>query len=184
LNFRDLVRSASVKFNPEVIRKQTTEQLFRAWHEPLVRFATAILGDSDEASDVVSDVFERITSGRLPGEDSVSESWLRVVVRNQCRDVIRKKQRTERLARLYPVDDSAPWPTPEQQEARWSEIVRFAETQFPPQMERVFRLRYGQLRPCKDIAEELGVSQAAVYKHLAHALRMLREHFKNTEDDE
>jgi len=163
---------------------QQLEHLFLSHHDGLLRLATAILGDADEANDAVSAVFERAVTGGLPCKGERLDNWLMVSVRNQCRDMIRKKQRTERLQRLYRIDDTDDGRSVQQQETRWKAIVLYAKREFSPQMWRVFSMRYGDMMPCKEIASQLEISQTAVYKHLANALKLLREHFKNLDYDE
>ena len=50
-----------------------------------------------------------------------------------------------------------------------------------PQKRAVIRLRYDEGLSYKDTAARLGISTAAVNKHIVQALRILREHFKNAQ---
>ena len=58
-----------------------------------------------------------------------------------------------------------------------SEIITYAERTMTAQTLLVFQLRFDDGRSVFEISQQLGISETAVYKHLAKALRQLRQHF-------
>ena len=59
-------------------------------------------------------------------------------------------------------------------------MIDYAEMTFPKQTWRVFQLRFDEELLYREIAEELGISETSVYKHLAKALERLKEKFNPT----
>jgi len=68
----------------------------------------------------------------------------------------------------------------ENEQERIAEIIDYAERTFSKQTWRVFQLRFDEGLQYREIAERLGISETAVYKHLAQALRQLKETFNPT----
>ena len=60
------------------------------------------------------------------------------------------------------------------------EMIDFAERTFTKQTWRVFQLRFDEGLRYKEIAERLSISETAVYKHLAEALKKLKEKYNPT----
>ena len=65
----------------------------------------------------------------------------------------------------------------EEQTDRLSEVLDYSRQELTPQTLRVFQMRYQHRKTYAEIAEELGISEAAVYKHLAQALTKIKNHF-------
>lgn len=57
------------------------------------------------------------------------------------------------------------------------EMMEYAEEIMSPQTWRVFQMRFDEGLSYRHISEQLGISQVAVYKHLAQALQLLRQQF-------
>ena len=66
-------------------------------------------------------------------------------------------------------------------ERRIERLWAYADMAFIPQTRRVFMLRFTQHKSYRDIAETLGISETAVYKHLAQALVKLKIFADNDE---
>ena len=66
---------------------------------------------------------------------------------------------------------------PDRQIARLEEILDFIDTQLTPQTARIVRMHYQKKMKYREIAAELGISEAAVYKHLAQGIKKLKEKF-------
>ncbi len=64
-------------------KEERFRELFLAMHPKLIRYATTLMGDADEAKDIVSEIF-----GRAWEEfDSLNEeanAWLYTATRNAC----------------------------------------------------------------------------------------------------
>ena len=145
----------------------------------MLTVARQMLKNDDEASDTVSDVFARLADGSLMLPAERPESYLTVTVRHLCLDRIRLMTIHERMERrLSLIDDD---PTSEEKEReRVTEMIDYAKRTFPKQTWRVFQLRFDEGLLYREIAERLGISEVSVYKHLAEALRQLKEKFNPT----
>ncbi len=63
---------------------------------------------------------------------------------------------------------------------RITEMIDYAEKNFPKPTWRVFQLRFDEGLLYREIAERLGISETTVYKHLANALKQLKKTFNPT----
>ena len=155
------------------------EQLYKDCYQRMLTVARQMLKNDDEASDTVSDVFARLADGSLMLPAERPESYLMVTVRHLCLDRIRLMTIHERMERrLSLIDDD---PTSEEKEReRVAEMIDYAKRTFPKQTWRVFQLRFDEGLLYREIAERLGISEVSVYKHLAEALRQLKEKFNPT----
>lgn len=86
-------------------------QLYRRYRAKALAIARRILGDADEAEDVVQEVFIRLCAGtgRFDGKASYS-TWLYRVMVNSSINTLRARRRRERLSQV-----AAPPLTPEEQ---------------------------------------------------------------------
>ncbi|HEV8631516.1 MAG TPA: RNA polymerase sigma factor [Thermoanaerobaculia bacterium] len=152
--------------------EERLEQLFAAHHRRLHRLALRLLGDVEEARDLVQETFVRAARaiGRVPGVEPGAEAWLVRVAVNLCRDR-RRRQAVRRLhaAPLPPEvaasDEEAP------RIARWT--VRAALRSLPPRRRAIVILHELEGRTTSEIASLLGTRPVTVRWHLAIARREL-----------
>ena len=78
---------------------------------------------------------------------------------------------------INPASGEVEATTIEAQTDHLTEVLRYSEQTFTPQTLHVFRLRYQQRKKYTEIASELQISEVAVYKHLAQALKKIKQHF-------
>lgn len=140
--------------------------LIRCERAAMVRFATLLLGSAHQAEEVVRDgfeiVYERWSEVERPG------AYLRTVVVNGCRTVLRRRDAERRYQQTAVVDDVEQLPTRlvELQQA----LGRLNERQ-----RTVIVLRYFVDLPDGEIAEAL-MCRPSTVRSLAHrALRVLRK---------
>lgn len=151
------------------------EQLFATHQKRLLRMAAQMLGE-EEAQDIVAEVFAQWTERETSADDSV----LAAAVRNRCIDRLRQMRLAERVRRRLPIDE-ADFPSWEQEEehARRIEAVSQAiDSELTTPMRQTLLLRYRDEKSYKEIADSLGISETAVYKHLRNALERLRNKLK------
>ena len=138
----------------------------------MLRLALAMLHDDDLARDAVHDVFARLLE-RDPDVEPTASYLLRAV-RNRCLNHIRDCEIHRRVESLYLLDNTdyaADWPDPDDL-ARVDAVVARDLT---PQARRVVELRFRSGMPFAEVAEEMGISQTAVFRHLRHALSIIRQ---------
>lgn len=155
------------------------EQLYKDYYQRMLTVARQMLKNDDEASDTVSDVFARLADGSLMLPAERPESYLTVTVRHLCLDRIRLMTIHERMERRLSLTDDDPT-SEEKERERVAEMIDYAKRTFPKQTWRVFQLRFDEGLLYREIAERLGISEVSVYKHLAEALRQLKEKFNPT----
>ena len=168
--------------------KDDLKALFMEHYDRMYLLARVMLHDDEESRDVVSDVFAQIaermqTVDQVPETDGIdlrpktAKSYLLTCVRNRCLKVIRAKQVRLRARKLLQLDDGIEMIPIEAQTDHLTEVLRYSEQTFTPQTLHVFRLRYQQRKKYTEIASELQISEVAVYKHLAQALKKIKQHF-------
>lgn len=149
------------------------EQLFRAHYAQMYRLAVTLLHDDDLARDIVHDVFLTLLD-RHP-DPCVSGGYLLRAVRNRCLNHIRDCNTRQRLANRYFLEnteyDTEQWPD-EDELARIQSII---QSDLSPQARRVMELRFGDGLPFAQVAQSMGISETAVYRHLSHALTIIRK---------
>ncbi|QQE78917.1 RNA polymerase sigma factor [Alicyclobacillus sp. SO9] len=90
-------------------KRDAIKDMYDLYRHDLYRFARYTLGNSEDAYDVVQEVFIRaIRSWNGFRQDSSPKTWLLSIARNYMYDVLRKKQRKENFLRqntLEVMDD-------------------------------------------------------------------------------
>ncbi len=164
------------------------ELLFRDHYERMFRLAFALLHDREEARDVVGEVFSRLwdrfSQEGIPKDNllgaATAPAYLMRSVRNACLNIVAKKKRDERLAKLLPLSGDEPSPQEDtgRLEKRWQATVDCIDHDLSPQTASVIRMCYEDGCSYRETAEELGIGISAVNKHIVKGLRTLREKLK------
>ncbi len=145
----------------------------------MYRLAVALLHDDDLARDIVHDVFasllDRKFSASLPDRQDITRQYLIRSVRNRCLNQIRDCEIHQRIANHYFLDteeyDTEEWP----EEDTIARIYVLIRSEIPSQARRVMELRFTDGLPFARIAMKMGISETAVYRHLSHALKIIRK---------
>ncbi|MGM9832940.1 MAG: RNA polymerase sigma factor [Candidatus Limisoma sp.] len=160
-----------------MIDKSRAEKLFRQYYARMYVLARTLLYDDDESRDVVSDVFTKVVEGDVAISAATEGRYLMAAVRNRCLNLIEQKHNRERLCGLYSLEsDDAP---ADPDDERYDEIMAFIDSRFSGTALRVLQLRFVDGLECKEIASELQISTVAVYKHLGHAMQIIKANFKD-----
>lgn len=135
------------------------------------RLAMLILRDEDVSRDIVHDVFESLLTA---GRTDVSDRYLLRAVRNRCLNYLRGLSTRERVLEGYSLNekeiDEEQWPDDETIAAIHTTVAN----DLTEACRRVVELRFRDGKSYKEIAGLLGVTEVAVYKHLRHAIDVLR----------
>lgn len=157
----------------DVMERIECQRLFMQHYAKMYRVARTILYDEQESEDVVSDIFEHLLHKQTVLIPDAEEHYLLTSVRNQCfkrlRHVSSPLQDSD-YAEL--ADDS------ETDDERLTDIDEFVANHLSVQEQRIFRLRFTDGYSYEEIAAAEGISRVAVWKHLSHALNIIRQHFK------
>lgn len=148
------------------------EQLFKAHYTAMHRLAMLMLRDEDVARDIVHDVFESLLNAGL---SDVSAQYLLRAVRNRCLNYLRSLSTRERVKELYALDEQEIADEELPDEETMARIHSTVTNDLTAACRRVVELRFTDGKSYKEIATTLGVSEVAVYKHLRHAIDVLRK---------
>ena len=152
--------------------KDDIERLFRSHYVAMYRLAMLILRDDDVARDIVHDVFEALL---VSGKSDVSTPYLLTAVRNRCLKHIRSLSANDRMKEVYSVDEK------EIEDEEWPDdetialIQKTVANDLTECCRRVVELRFAEGKSYQEITEILGISKVTVYKHLRHAIDVLRK---------
>lgn len=146
--------------------------LFDTHHRRLHRLGLRLLGDAEEARDLVQETFLRAarTMASVPAEEPAAEAWLVRVAVNLCRD--RYRRRAVRRAHVAAMPREAAAGDEEGARlARWT--VRVALLALSPRRRAMVVLHDLEGHSAVEIAALLGTRPATVRWHLALARREL-----------
>lgn len=145
------------------------EDVIPAYENTLYRAALAILGDLQEAEDVVQEAFLRLWEKNPEFESPAHQrSWLLKVTVNGCKSRLRApwRRRTAPLLESYPAAD------PEEQAVL--EVIQ----SLPPKDRAALHLYYYEGYQTAEIAAMTGWREGTVRSRLARARDKLRELLK------
>ena len=157
-------------------RKQFIEQLFRQNYSEMIHLASILLGDDEEAEDVVQDVFLRMADSDIPPKN---DSYLLTAVRNACLNRIRQMHLHDKVKRLMPIEDDSDLQPIDRQLEQLEDISVFVEEQLEEPHRSIFRLRFDEDLTIAEIARRLGLNPNTTYKYLAQSIQKIRNHFKH-----
>lgn len=152
------------------------ERLFKANYGGMQRTAVALVHDDDLARDIVHEVFATLIEGRLykSRSERAITGYLLNAVRNRCLNHIRDCNTRQRILKRYFLEneeyESEEWPD----EETLATIQESIGNEVSPQARRVIYLRFERGEKFSKIAETMGISETAVYRHLSHALNIIR----------
>lgn len=159
-------------------RTEQFEQLFHSEFGRMYKAAYILLGNEDEAKDVVQDVFAQLWAGTIPLREESTRAFLLTCVRNRCLNLIAHRKTTlEAMQLLTPeVIESG-----QHDEEIITAIEDYIDHRLTTQTGRIIRMHYDEEQSYKEIGQQLGISLSAVNKHIVQGLRKLRETFKTKE---
>ncbi|MEK7426984.1 MAG: sigma-70 family RNA polymerase sigma factor [Actinomycetota bacterium] len=145
--------------------ERAIEEVYAANWPVLSRLAFLLVGDRDDAQDVVNAAFLSATEHWL--EIRQPDAYLRRAVVNRAKDLHRSAFRRRSIPRLFEREALPDEPAPD-------EIWAFVKA-LPPAQRCVVVLRYYEDLPLTDIADLLGRREATVRSDLRRALLNLRK---------
>ena len=159
------------------------EFLYKKFYVRLHRYALTFLGDEDEATDVVGEVFLQIWEswqvGATINERKNIAAYLYTRVRNSCLDHLRHRKAIDNYNTFLKA--TSPFTTDAEVEDFEKRITRLREAieNLPPSDRRVLKAVYFEHLSYKEAAERLEMSENMIHKHMTKAFRQLREMYKN-----
>ncbi len=162
------------------VAKEEFERLFRAHYEELFVRAFSILGEEEEAHDVVHEAFARLWQRFPKSESHTVRAFLYVTVRNLCIDSLRRKQAVDRYREWWLQTDLEAGRETEEQEERLRRVEKLL-AKLPPLTQKILEACFFRQRTYRETGQELGVSESTVKYQVRNALRIVRDQMKENE---
>jgi RNA polymerase sigma-70 factor (ECF subfamily) len=173
----------------ELLRKDdlsAIKYIFDAYHPALCLLAYRILKDTDQAKDVVQDVFIKLWGNKHNLEITGSlKAYLKKATVNTALNAVRSSKRFTR-EELEQTDLSAFGSNSTEEDIFYEELTQEANKAIdglPVRTRIVFTLIRTEEMSYKDVAEALHISTKAVEKEMMKALRLLRDALKDHLDN-
>lgn len=160
--------------------KVSFEQLFRDNYGKAYYLALRILHDDAASKDVVADAFELVWRRLQDSDVDKLSSYLLTAVKNVCLDYIRKQNIRNRYVQASVQAVGKLSFNPEEvdlHEEKIQTIMRSLD-ELTPRTQQIVTMCYVQRKKYREVAEELGISESAVKKHIMQALSYMRQKFK------
>lgn len=160
--------------------KVSFEQLFRDNYDKAYYLALRILHDDEASKDVVADAFELVWRRLQDSDVDKLSSYLLTAVKNVCLDYIRKQNIRNRYVQASVQAVGKLSFNPEEvdlHEEKIQTIMRSLD-ELTPRTQQIVTMCYVQRKKYREVAEELGISESAVKKHIMQALSYMRQKFK------
>ncbi|MCK5701262.1 MAG: sigma-70 family RNA polymerase sigma factor [Cyclobacteriaceae bacterium] len=142
----------------------------------LYRFALRLLGDSEEAQDVVQEIFLRLWSKRENLSEYRSiEAFAMTMTRNLCFDKLKSPSSKKEIfdESIGMTDNRTPYTETELSDTM--KMVRLAMNELPEQQRMVIHLRDVEGCDFDEIAEVTGMSMNNVRVNLSRARKKIRD---------
>ncbi|OQP61211.1 hypothetical protein A3860_05725 [Niastella vici] len=153
--------------------------LYRRYWEAMYLTAAKALRSTDDAADMVQEVFLSLWNRRHELSITGSlEAYLQTSVKYKVINYIEKNiTRRDYLALLADMLNNYEPPDAELQLQlkELQQLVQSAVEQMPGKMRTVYELSRQQHLSHKEIAERLGISDETVKKHIQHALQLIKD---------
>ena len=158
-----------------MLEQRILEQLFRRNYSEMIHLASVLLGDDEEAEDVVQDIFLRVTDSDIPPKN---DNYLLTAVRNACLNRIRQMQLHDKIKRLMPIEDETILQPIEKRLERFDDIAAYVDEKLEEPHRSIFYFRFDEDLTVGEIARRLGLNPNTTYKYLMQSIRQIRHHFE------
>lgn len=158
-------------------------RLFRRYYEQLCRYAAALLGDQQQAEDIVQDVFIYLWEHGEALDVKISlKAYLYVAVRHRALKILQKRvieqKHLSRLTEFVEYLLSADYTADEEKEI---DRIKTIMQELPQQCLKVFLMSCLEEKKYTEIAEELDISVNTVKTHITKAYRMIRQRVRGND---
>ena len=159
-------------------KEQQFKELFLSEYGRMYKAAYILLGDEDEAKDVVQDIFAKLWAGTVTIKEESQRTFLLTCVRNRRLNIIAHRQ-THLEAIKFQTPEAIDGETYDEEIVE--AVNRYVDERLTPQTSRIIKMHFNEDQSYKEISNSLGISLSAVNKHIVQGLRKLRSTFKNRE---
>lgn len=177
----EAMASATVPF---VRQNETLARLFAEHHRRVLTAAYRITGNMADAEDVTQAVFLRVADGGGLSVANARSYFYRAAI-NGALDLLRRRKyaptETLELVANTVCEEMTGSPEEHTSERELGEWLRRAIAELPPRAAEMFALRYFDELDNREIAKQMGTSQAVVAVTLHHARSRLKKRLKEFE---
>lgn len=163
-------------------KEEHFERLFAEMYPRLIRFATTLMSNTEEAKDIVSETMEQAWKEFDQLKENTRSAWLYATVRNGCLNRLKhlnvEQQHIDRLIEATRAEMNQGYRAHEALLQQAENIAR----SLPEPTCTILRSCYWEKKTYQQVADELGISPDTVKKHISKALRTLREAILKKED--
>ena len=152
--------------------KQKFERLFKDSYPLMYRMAFSMVENADDAKDAVNQVFTQMWRGKPKVSDDSVRGYLLAATRNQCLHILRQRQLQRQMEEELQRNTAAS--ENEEREELLRELRQVIDNQLTEQDRRVLSLHYDEEMTYAETATVLGISAAAVNKHITRSLAKIR----------
>ena len=157
------------------------EDLFRSYYEPLCRYASRFVGNTDTSEEIVQDLFYVLWKEKESLQIFTSvNSYLYRSVKNKSLQFLEKVKIREDYQNMYADNADTVTFTP-QEELEYKELEQLIEgtlNRLPDRRQKIFRMNRMEGKKYNEIAQELHVSVKTVEAEVSKALKVLRSKYK------
>ncbi len=152
------------------------EGFFKENYSKIYYLALSLLHDEEAARDIVSDSFEYLFTHNSQLQKNDACNYLFVSVRHRCADYYRKQAVHQRYSNYIAytserVEDSMAFLEHEEQVGQILKLMKYLS----PRTRDIMEAHYLNGKKYSEVAEEFGISESAVKKHVMQALKFFRE---------
>ena len=156
--------------------KQQFEHLFKDNYPHMYRMAFSMVENAEDAKDAVHQVFAQLWKGKPQiSEDSI-RGYLLAATRNQCLHILHTRQLQRKMEEE--LQRQAQERHEEEHEELLQALQQVIEDNLTEQDRRVLQLHYQEEMTYAETASVLGISAAAVNKHITRSLFKIRQTLK------
>lgn len=159
--------------------KQVFQAVFRQHYQALCYFAVSIVGDRQEAEDLVQETFSKLWNKRGDFRTGANiKAFLYITTKNACLNSLKSRQRKtsreEAFSYLHEASFAESTFDPLLAETEIISALYQEIGNLPPRCGRVFRMSYLEGRGNEEIASLLGISYNTVRTQKLRALKLIR----------
>jgi RNA polymerase sigma-70 factor (ECF subfamily) len=159
---------------------QAFESVFNSYYKALVGYGRTILKDTDEAEDIVQQVFISIWEKRSEIEIHTSfRGLLYRSVYNACLNRIKHNTVRRSYEKEVQLTTSSSFTHEDIKQKELQKRIDDALNSLPDQCGRIFRMSRFEEMKYQEIADKLGLSVKTVENQMGKALRIMRENLKD-----
>lgn len=152
-------------------------KVFHQYYSPLCNYVASIIGDNDNAEDIVQDVFIKVHEKGLLDEIQNIEAFLLRSVKYKSIDYLRTQKTKEEKTGLIGRDQNRA-EILDITEEDIEPLFHYYAAKLPPKTRAVFLMNRSGGLTYKEIAEKLDISSKTVEKQMTRALKKMRELLK------